>query len=147
VTELLHGKPREELRAERVAEWLRPEAAAERRKLSQLQARLTALESRMSAVEQRVGTGAETRELDRQIEQARREKAAAARAQEYERAASLRDQENHLRAEQEALQQDWQDAHPALPVVAEQLSELSGELDRLRGLLREHGIEPEGETA
>jgi hypothetical protein len=73
--------------------------------------------------------------------------AAAAGAQDDEQAASLRDQENRLLTEKGALQQDWDASHPSLPVVAEQCSELSDELYRLRGLLREHGIEPKGETA
>jgi len=92
----------------------RPAAGAERRQVWQLQARITALESRLSAIEQRVGTGAQTREPDRQIDPVRGEKVAAVDAQEYEQAASLRDQENHLVAEKEALQQDWQAAHPGL---------------------------------
>ena len=146
VIQLLHGYQGKELEAAHAGPWPRPAARAERR-LAQLQASLTALESRLSAIEQRVGTGAETRELDRQIERVRGGKAAAADAQEYEQAASLGDQENHLLAEKEAVQQDWQAAHAGLPVVAERCSELSEELDRLRALLREHGIEPEGKTA
>ena len=94
-----------------------------------------------------MGTGAETRELDRQIDQVRGEKVAAVDAQEYEQAASLRDQENRLLAEKEALQQDWHAAHPGLPALADRCAELNGELDRLRALLREHGIEPEGNPA
>ena len=147
VIQLLHGYHGKELEAARAGARPRPAARTERGLLSQLQARITALESRVSATEQRVGTGAETRELDRQIERVRGEEAAAIDAQEYEQAASLRDQENHLLAEQEALQQEWQAAHPGLPVLAERCSELSEELDRLRALLREHGIEPEGKTA
>jgi ATP-dependent Clp protease ATP-binding subunit ClpC len=147
VIQLLHEEPGAELETAHARPWPRPAARAERRLLSQLQARLTALESRLSAIEQRVGTGADTRELDRQIERVRGKKVAAVDAQEYEQAASLRDQENHLLAEKEALQRDWQAAHPGLPVVAERCSELSEELDRLRALLREHGIEPEAETA
>jgi Clp amino terminal domain, pathogenicity island component/UvrB/uvrC motif len=147
VIRLLHGERGAGLETAHARPWPRPAVRADRRLLSQLQARLTALESRLSAIEQRVGIGAETRELDRQIERVRGEKVAAVDAQEYEQAASLRDQENHLLAEKEALQQEWQAAHPGLPAVAERCSELSEELDRLRALLREHGIEPEAETA
>jgi ATP-dependent Clp protease ATP-binding subunit ClpC len=147
VIRLLHGYHGTELEAASAGPWPRPTARAKRRLLPQLQARITALESRLSAIEQRVGTGAQTRELDRQIQRVRSEKVAAIDGQEYEQAASLRDRENHLLAEKEALQQDWQAAHPGLPVLAERCSELSEELDRLRALLREHGIEPEGKTA
>jgi hypothetical protein len=52
-----------------------------------------------------------------------------------------------LLAEKGAFQQDWDASHPGLPVVAEQCPELSDELSGLCGLLREHGIEPKGETA
>jgi len=147
VVQLLGGYHGTKLEAAGAGAWPRPAARADRRLLPQLQARITALESRLSAIEQRVGTGAQTRELDRQIERVRGEKIAAIDSQEYEQAASLRDQENHLLAEKEALQQDWQAAHPGLPVLAERCSELSEELDRLRALLREHGIEPGGKTA
>ncbi len=128
--QLLHGYHGKELEAARAGPAAGPGGRSERRLPSQLQARLTALESRLPAIEQRVGTGPDTRELDRQAER--------------EQAASLRDLENHLLAEKEALLQDWQAAHPGLPVLAERCSELSEELDRLRALLREHGIEPEG---
>src|SRR5260221_2160181 len=147
VIESLHGYHGTELEAARGEPAAGPGGRSERRLLAQLQARITALESRLSAIEQRVGTGAETRELDRQIERVRGGEAAAADAQEYEQVASLGDQENHLLARKEAVQQDWQAAHPGLPGLAEPCSELSEELDRLRALLREHGIEPEGKTA
>jgi hypothetical protein len=147
VIRLLHGYQGKEPAAARAGPAPRPAAVTERRLLARLQARLAALESRLPAIEQRVGTGAETRELDRQIERVRGQKAAAAGAQDYEQAASLRDQENHLLAEKEARQQDWHAAHPGLPALAERCSELSQELDHLRALLREHGIEPEGKTA
>jgi chromosome segregation ATPase len=119
----------------------------ERRLLTQLQGRINAIDSRLSAAEQRVGTGADTRELDQQIERVRGERQAAADAQEYEQAASLRDQERQLLAEKAAHQQEWDDAHTSLPRLAERCSQLSEELDRLRALLRQHGIEPEDKSA
>lgn len=94
-----------------------------------------------------MGTGADTRELDQQIERVRSQKQAAADAQEYEHAASLRDEERQLLAEKAAHQQEWDDAHPSPPNLAERCSQLSEELDRLRALLRRHGIEVEDKTA
>ena len=86
VIQLLHGYPGK-----------RPEGSAagpQERGLPQaIAARLDAMDSRLSAVEQRAGTGPDTDELDQQIEQARRDRQAAVDAQEYEWAASLRDQE------------------------------------------------------
>jgi len=41
-----------------------------------------------------------------------------------------------------ARQQQWEAAHPDLTSLAEQVRRLSGEVERLRDLLRQHGIEP-----
>ena len=46
-----------------------------------------------------------------------------------------------------ARQQQWEGAHPDLASLAEQVQRLSGEVERLRELLRQHGIEPEDKTA
>jgi ATP-dependent Clp protease ATP-binding subunit ClpA len=147
VIQLLHGGRGEELETAQAESWPGPVGRSERRLLSQLQARIHAVDSRLSAMEQRVGTGADTRELDLQIERLRCEKEAAVGAQDYERAALLRDQERQLLAEKAAHQQGWEAGHPGLPSLAERCSQLSEELDRVRALLRQHGIEPEDETA
>jgi 2-oxo-4-hydroxy-4-carboxy--5-ureidoimidazoline (OHCU) decarboxylase len=68
-------------------------------------------------------------------------------AQDFERAGSLRDRERQLLADKTARQQEWETAHPDLASLAEQVQRLSGEVERLRGLLRQHGIDPEGKTA
>jgi ATP-dependent Clp protease ATP-binding subunit ClpA len=117
------------------------------RRLSALQSRVSAFDSRLSAIEQRVGTGADTSDLDERIDRLRGERDAAVSAEDYERAASLRDQERQLVAEKTARQQEWEAGHPALPSVAETCSQLGEELERLRALLRQHGIEPEDKTA
>jgi ATP-dependent Clp protease ATP-binding subunit ClpC len=43
--------------------------------------------------------------------------------------------------------QEWAAAHPDLPSLAEELRQFRDEIERFRGLLREHGIEPEQDTA
>jgi ATP-dependent Clp protease ATP-binding subunit ClpA len=101
-----------------------------------------AIGSQLAAIEQRVGAGPEIGDLDRQIEQARQAKEAAAGAEDYETAATLRDQEQRLRADKAARQAEWAAAHPELSSVAEALHRLSDEVGRLRGLLDELGIEP-----
>ena len=111
--------------------------------LSGVVARVNAIDSRLSAVEQRVGTGPDTGDLDQQIEQVQRDRQAAADAQEYEQAASLRDREKELLAEKASRQQQWAAVHPGLPSLAEKLRRLSDEVERLRALLREPGVEPE----
>ncbi len=115
--------------------------------LSRVAARVKAIESRLSVIEQRVGTGPDTGGLNQQIEQVRGERHAAADAQEYEQAATLRDQEKELLAERASQHEQWTAAHPDLPSLAGKFRELSDEITRLRGLLSEHGIKPEDGAA
>jgi ATP-dependent Clp protease ATP-binding subunit ClpA len=103
--------------------------------------------SQLSAIEQRVGAGPEVGDLERQIEEARRGKESAARAEDYENAAALRDRERQLRAEKASRQAEWAAAHPDLSALAEGLHSLSEEVGRLRDLLRELGVEPEDGAA
>ena len=140
VIQLLHGHRDEE------PEGLHA-ALRERGLLSGVVARVNAIDSRLSAVEQRVGTGPDTGDLDQQIEKVQRDRQAAADAQEYEQAASLRDREKELLAEKASRQQQWAAVHPGLPSLAGKLRRLSDEVERLRALLREHGVEPEGGAA
>jgi ATP-dependent Clp protease ATP-binding subunit ClpA len=140
VIQLLHGRRGEEPEGADVAR-------RERGLLSGVVARVNAIDSRLSAVEQRVGTGPDTGDLDQQIEQVRGERQAAADAQEYEQAASLRDREKELLAQKASRQEQWAAAHPDLPSLAEKFRQLSDEIERLRALLREHGIEPEDGAA
>jgi Clp amino terminal domain, pathogenicity island component len=115
--------------------------------LSHVQVRLAMVEKRLVVVEQRVGTGPDTGDLDDQIERLRGEIGLADDAQDPERAASLRDREQELLAAKTARKQEWADAHPDLPSLAEQCQQLSDEVERLRGLLRQHGIGPGDEPA
>jgi ATP-dependent Clp protease ATP-binding subunit ClpA len=112
---------------------------------SDVLARVNAIEPRVSAIERRVGSGPDTADLDEQIAQARRDKESAIDSQDFERAGSLRDREQQLLADKTARQHQWETAHPDLASLAEQVQRLSGEVDRLRALLRQHGIEPEPE--
>ncbi len=139
VIELLHGYQGKEPAA--------AEAPRQHELLSRLTARVNAIESRLSATEQRVGAGPDTGHLDQRIEQIGGERQAAADAQEYEQAASLRDQEKELLAERASQQEQWAEAHPDLPSLAENFRELNEEITRLRALLREHGIKPEDGAA
>lgn len=104
-------------------------------------------ESRLSAVEERVGVAPATPELDQQILQARVDRNAAAAAEDYERAASLGDRERQLLADKGAHQELWAAEHPDLPSLVEKVRQLSEQVERLRGLLREHGPEQEEDTA
>jgi ATP-dependent Clp protease ATP-binding subunit ClpA len=139
VIQLIHGRQDNEP----VTAAARPEPVL----AADLLARINAIESRLSAVEQRVGTGPDTGDLDQQIGQLRSERHTAADTEDYEQAASLRDREKELHAEKQSRHQQWAAAHPDLPTLAEKVRQLSDEIERLRGLLRQHGTEPEEGTA
>jgi Clp amino terminal domain, pathogenicity island component/UvrB/uvrC motif len=140
VIQLLQEHPAEEAASAR-------SSAPELRLLPAVKARLDAVEGRLAAVEQRVGTGPDTTDLDEQINRVRGERHAAADAQEYEQAASLRDREKELLASKAARQEQWAAGHPALTDVAERVQQLADEIERLRALLRQHGIDPQDKTA
>jgi len=106
-----------------------------RQLLSQLLDRFDLIESRLSAVERRVGNLPGMRDLDEEIALVRRDKETAIDAQDYEAAAALRDREKQLIGEKATRRDEWAAAHPDLPT-------LSDEVERLRDLLRQHGIEP-----
>jgi ATP-dependent Clp protease ATP-binding subunit ClpC len=124
-----------------------PADAGERGLLPDAISRFESIDSRLSAVEQRVGTGPDVGDLDQQIAHARREKESAARAEDYETAAALRDRERILLAEKASRQQKWATAQLDLPSLAEGLHRLSNEVERLRRLLIQHGIEPKDGAA
>jgi len=111
------------------------------------EAGLEVVEQRLTAVEQRVGTGPDTSDLDEQIEVARTEKEAAIDAQDFEQAAAKRDREKQLLAVKAAWQEQWAAEHPARPDLAEQSRQLAAEVERLRALLRQHGIDPDDKPA
>jgi ATP-dependent Clp protease ATP-binding subunit ClpC len=107
-----------------------------RKLLSELRGRLDSLEWRLSVLEQRVGTSPGLGQLDREIAQVRRDKESAIDAQDFENAAVLRDREQQLLDDKAARQQEW----ATLP-------SLSDEVERLRDLLRRHGIDPQDGAA
>ena len=115
--------------------------------VAQVQARLDGVEVRLTALEQRLGTGPDTSDLDEQIAQVRREKESAIDAKDYEQAASLRNREKELLASKAARQEQWAARHPALPDLAERCQQLTDEVERLRAVLRQHGINPEDKPA
>jgi len=101
----------------------------------------------LEVAEPRAGIGLDTSDLDEQIEAARAEKEAAVDAQDFERAVSLRDREKQLLAAKAARQEQWAAGHPAKQDLAERSRQLAAEVERLRALLRQHGIDPEDKPA
>jgi ATP-dependent Clp protease ATP-binding subunit ClpA len=136
VIKLLHGSQGEdEPGAVRVVRRSGQAGRRKRKLLSQLLDRLDLIEPRLSVLENRVGTGPVVRDLDQEIAQIRRDKESAIDAQDFERAAELRDREKQLLVEKASRQEEWATAHRDLP-------SLTDEVERLRDLLRQHGIEP-----
>jgi len=80
------------------------------------------------------------------LAQVQRQRKAALGAEDLEAAAALRDREDQLRASKLRLEQRWAAGVDVQAVVAEN-QRVHRELDRMRGLLREHGIEPDDGTA
>jgi ATP-dependent Clp protease ATP-binding subunit ClpC len=102
-----------------------------RKRSAELRDQLDSLSWRLSVLEQRVGTAPDLAQLDREISRVRCDKEAAIDAQDFENAAVLRDREQRLVDGKAARLQEW----AALP-------SLSDEVERLRDLLRLHGIDP-----
>ncbi len=104
-------------------------------------ARIDALADRLAAIERWVGMQPDLEQLDREIRKVRRDKEAAVGRQDFEAAAALRDQENELTSSRAARETQWsQDAAERLSLAGE-LGRVNAELDRLRAILREHGID------
>jgi hypothetical protein len=107
-----------------------------RRRLSELRDQLDSVSWRLSVLEQRVGTAPDLAQLDRDIAEVRRDRESAIAAQDFEHAAVLRGREQRLADDKAARLQEW----ATLP-------SLSDEVERLRDLLRRHGIDPQDGAA
>ncbi len=94
----------------------------------------------------RVAIPADLADAVEQLAQVQRQRKAALDAEDLEAAAALRDREDQLRAGKLRLEQQWAAGVDVQAVVAEN-QRVHHELDRMRGLLREHGIEPDDGTA
>jgi prophage maintenance system killer protein len=85
-------------------------------------------------------------DITEQLRQVQRQKTAAFEAGDLDNSAALRAREKHLRAEKLRLEAEWAAGADVQAVIAEN-QRVHRELDRLRDLLRQHGIEPDGGTA
>ena len=89
------------------------------------------------------------RDLDFQIEQARRDKDAAIDARDQERAVVLRDRERDLLAERDRRLAQWSAGNDP-EILAQEIERLRAEVRRLQDLLLQHGIDagqPDQRTA
>jgi ATP-dependent Clp protease ATP-binding subunit ClpA len=94
----------------------------------------------------RMAVPEDLREAEEQLAQVRRQKQAAIDAEEFDRAAALRDQERQLVGRVTERERAWT-AGVDLDAVVQENHNLHGEVERLRELLRQHGVEPDGGTA
>jgi ATP-dependent Clp protease ATP-binding subunit ClpA len=94
----------------------------------------------------------ELREAEEQLAELRQQKEAAIEAQDFDRAAALRDQELQLLEGLAEREGKWRAGVDVAEVVQEnrrlhgEVQRLHGEVQHLRELLRQHGIEPDGGT-
>jgi hypothetical protein len=147
VIQMLEDARGEEPETRPAAKGADPAARNQRGLLSEVLSRVESIDSRLAAVEQRVGGGPDTGDLDQEIAQARSDKKSAADAEDYEIATALRDRERQLLVEKASRQDQWAAAHLDRLTLAEGLHRLSEEVKRLRGLLRQQGIEPQDGAA
>jgi prophage maintenance system killer protein len=85
-------------------------------------------------------------DYEEQIAQVRRQKEAAIDTGDFDTAAALRDREKQLLADKLRREREWT-AGVDLHAVIDENQRMHRELERLRDLLRQHGIEPNGGTA
>jgi ATP-dependent Clp protease ATP-binding subunit ClpC len=142
VVRMLHGYRSEEPASR---SWLRTRGSG---RLDEISDKLDAITRRLTAIEARLGIEepAGLRQLDERIAQVVKEKEAAIDTQDFKAAAELRDQEKSLRAAWAEKEELWRAASarpPGAPATPE-AARLGQEVDRLTGLLRQHGIDPEG---
>jgi Clp amino terminal domain, pathogenicity island component/UvrB/uvrC motif len=105
------------------------------------------LDRRLAAIERWVGMRAGLDDLDQEIARARREKEAAVDRQDFEAAVAWREQEKQLLVARAGREKEWTEAAAGRMPLVQELGRVKAELERLRGILREHGIEPGDDAA
>ena len=91
----------------------------------------------------RMTVPADLHDYDEQLAAVRRQKQTAIDAQDFDMAAALRDREQQLLADKLRREREWMAGVDVQAVIAEN-QQVHRELERLRDLLRQHGIEPNG---
>jgi ATP-dependent Clp protease ATP-binding subunit ClpC len=110
-------------------------------------ARIDALDRRLAAIERWVGMGPDLGDVDQEIAQVRREKEAAIDSQDFESAAALRDKEKELLTARASREKEWAAATGDRPSLAAEFRRVSADLQRLRAILREHGLDTDNGAA
>jgi ATP-dependent Clp protease ATP-binding subunit ClpA len=147
VIQLLHGYQGKEPASAGTGEGFQLGQRARARPQEDAPTRIELLDHRLAAIERWVGLRPDLDDLDQQIAQVCREKEGAADRQDFEVAAELRDKEQQLRAARADREKEWTEAAADRRSLVQEFVRLNDELDRLRAILREHGIEPGGDGA
>ncbi len=124
-----------------------PAGIGEGSRLSADISQVESLDRRLAAIERWVGMRAGLDDLDQEIARVRQEKEAAIDRQDYAAAAALRDQEKQLMTARAGRDKEWAEGAAGRMPLVEELGRVKAELERLRGILREHGIEPGDDAA
>jgi ATP-dependent Clp protease ATP-binding subunit ClpA len=143
VIQLLHGYPGKEPASDRPRRGKRARA----RLMADADARIDALDRRLAATERWMGMRPDLDDADQEIAQVRREKEAAIDAQDFESAAALRDKEKELLAARARREKEWTAATGDRPSLAAEFARVNAELERLRAILRRHGLDTDHGTA
>ncbi len=142
VIQLLHGYQGKDV----IGEGSRLGRRARARLLDDTLARVDALDRRLAAIERWVGMRPDLDDLDQEIARVRREKEIAT-AQENSAAVALRDKEKQLLAARAGRENEWTEAAASRMSLAKEFGRVNAELERLRAILREHGIGPGDDAA
>ena len=143
VIQLLHGYPGKEPADSGPRRGKRARA----RLVDNALARIDALDRRVAAIERWVGMRPGLDDVDEEIAHVRREKEAAIDSQDFEAAAALRDKEKELLAARASREKEWTSATGDRPSLTAEFARMNAELERLRAILRQHGLETDNGTA
>jgi ATP-dependent Clp protease ATP-binding subunit ClpC len=143
VIQLVHGHQGKDV----IGQGSRRGRRARARLLDDALARVDALDDRLAAIERWVGMRPDLEDLDQEIAQVRREKEAAVDRQDFETAAALRDKEKQLLAARAGREKEWTEAVARRLPLAREFGRVNAELERLRAILRERGIESGDDAA
>ena len=136
VIQLLHGYPGKEPAGGGARLGKRERA----RLMDDALGRIAALDRRLAAIERWVGMRPDVDDVDQEIARARREKEAAIDSQDFETAAALLAKEKELLAARASREKD-KAVTGERPSLAAEVVRVNAELERLRAILRQHGLE------
>jgi ATP-dependent Clp protease ATP-binding subunit ClpA len=124
-----------------------PGERAYARRLDNPLARIDGLDRRLAAAEHQLGLQPDPGDLDQQTVTVCRETAAGADMQEFETATGLRRYQTQRPAPRSPRQWRLERATAGQLLLARELGQLYAELDKLRAILRQHGIDPGDDPA